>query len=350
MSDGTGAAVEADRSSTRAGSSGPQIGMLSRARRKLAIEHPIDLNQNLDSMIFIAGTARSGTTWLLDLLNAHNDNRVIFEPLHARWGILTEQQLPRYVEEDEDDPELLAAVRAVLLGKFASTRWTGRYNTRHVSRRRIIKDVHSNLRLAWIARHFPGFPIVLVVRHPCAVVASRLRAGFEAPFDRDLGAFLDDEKLVDHHLGPFMDTLTKITSDFDREIARWCIETIVPLRQIARAADQSRIKVFFYEHLVADAETAIARLFRAVDRPAPNEARTAFSRFSKTTYREQPLASPAEALADWVKHVSPAELERALELLALFGLDRLYGPDPLPHGLDALMLYAGEPATTSRGA
>ncbi len=324
-----------------------QPGILGRARRKLAIEHPLDLNHHFDSLVFIAGTARSGTTWLLELINADNDYRAIFEPLHDRWGVLANEPIPRYIRPDDDDPDLLAAVGRILLGKFPATRWTGRYNSRHFARQRVIKDVHSNLRLAWLATQFPDFPIILLVRHPCAVAASRLRAGFPTPNDRSLDVLLADQRLVEDHLLPFMDRLDRITGDFEREIARWCIETHVPLRQFVGLPNRGRISVFFYEELVGDTDAAVGALFSAAGRRPPIQACSAFRRFSQTTYRELPLDSPRSAVADWTSRVTADDVDVAMELLELFSLQGLYGrlPEPLATGADSGDLVgAGGPA------
>src|SRR6478609_8521513 len=137
---------------------------IKRLKRRIALEHPLDFNRTFDSLIFVAGTGRSGTTWLVDLLNAENRHRVIFEPLRPNFGALGKGDIPRYIRPDNDDPELVELVRKILLARFKSTRWTGRGNTRVVSRSRIIKDVHSNLRLGWLREQFPPFPLFLIIR------------------------------------------------------------------------------------------------------------------------------------------------------------------------------------------
>src|SRR3954469_6227762 len=122
---------------------GPQ-----RLKLKLAREHPLDFNRSFGSLIFVAGTGRSGTTGLAGVLNAGR-GRIIFEPLRVRWGAVGDRELPRYIAPDTNDADLEQLVRSILLARFKSNEWTGRGNTRVVSRRRIIKDVHSNLRLGW---------------------------------------------------------------------------------------------------------------------------------------------------------------------------------------------------------
>ena len=49
---------------------------------------------------------------------------------------------------------------------------------------------------------------------------------------------------------------------------------------------------------------------------------------SLTTWRENdPLSSPGRAIDDWQRRLTPGELERARELVTLFGLNSLYSFD-----------------------
>jgi hypothetical protein len=301
---------------------------VKRLRSRIAAAYPLDFNRTFFSLILIVGSARSGTTWLAEVLNADNDYRVIFEPLHDRFGVLRQCGLPRYIRPDNDDPELMSAVGAVLLGRFKSDRWTGRLNARIISSSRIVKDVQSNLRIGWMRAQFPDFPIVLIVRHPLATAASRLRAGFHQPFDRHIDDLLEDRLLVDDHLGPMEAELRRLTTDFEWAIARWCIETYVPLRQ---SAVGNRIAVLFYEHLVMDPDKGIEDIFRAVRREPPAAAYERFSVPSRSSFRgDRPLRSPADAISEWQNLLTTEQIERGLELVATFGLDKLYGPEIEP--------------------
>jgi hypothetical protein len=298
---------------------GPQ-----RLKLKLAREHPLDFNRSFGSLIFVAGTGRSGTTWLADVLNAGR-GRIIFEPLRVRWGAVGDRELPRYIAPDTNDADLEQLVRSILLARFKSNEWTGRGNTRVVSRRRIIKDVHSNLRLGWLRAKFPAFPLFLIIRHPCAVAASRDRLGDA----RSVATLLGEPALVSDYLEPFMPELEKLETPFEHEVAWWCIETLVPLRQFEQRED---LNVVFYEHLLAQPDATVEGLFRSIGEAPPAAAYEQIERPSLTTYRAGgPLTDMTRALDEWQDRLSPAQIERTHELLAVFGLDWLYdtGPQPL---------------------
>ncbi len=191
---------------------------LKRLRRKIAIEHPLDLNRRFDSLIFVAGTGRSGTTWLVDLLNADNRHRVIFEPLRPRWGALGDRNLPRYIRPDVDDPELVGLVRNVLLGKLESNRWVGGATSESSREAGSSRTCTATCDSPGSAASSRFFPIILIIRHPCAVAASRRRLGDEA---LDLAAALPPRgpPARDDHLRPFLPELQRIETPFEREIA-----------------------------------------------------------------------------------------------------------------------------------
>jgi Sulfotransferase family len=305
-----------------AGASRPD--RIGRLRRRIAATHPLDFNRNFDSLVFVAGSGRSGTTWLVDLLNADRSYRVIFEPLTFRLGALGGRQLPRYVRPSTRDPELTATVERILLARFKSTQWTARGNDRLFSTRRIVKDVQSNLRLAWMRESFPPFPIILIIRHPCAVAASRDRLRNVRPIDE----FLEDSRLVEDHLAPLAEQLTRLESPFEVEIARWCIETHIPLKQMAEGLE---LEVVLYEQLVSNPSQVLEPVFNRLGRKPPAALVDRLGVPSLTAYRpDAPLPSTARAVDEWQERVTDEQLQRALELVDLFGLGWLYGEDPRP--------------------
>jgi hypothetical protein len=67
--------------------------------------------------------------------------------------------------------------RKVFTGEIRN-RWIDRQNERIYSRYRLIKEIRINLALKWLHDNFPEVPILFLMRHPCAVVASRMELGW----------------------------------------------------------------------------------------------------------------------------------------------------------------------------
>src|SRR5439155_17907235 len=109
----------------------------------------------------------------------------------------------------------------ILSGRVRSI-WTDKYNRAHLPRKRLVKEVRGNLLLGWMHRNFPGMPIVLVLRHPCAVVSSQLKLPWNWHTDPEV--FLSQDALMKDHLEPFREELTRVTDPFERHVLVWCIE------------------------------------------------------------------------------------------------------------------------------
>src|SRR3712207_3533233 len=110
----------------------------------------VDLDRDYRSSVFLAGSGRSGTTWVSEIINHRNGFRLLFEPFHpGRVGICKNFRRKQYLRRDDRREEYLQAARKILAGKIRSP-WTDRFNRKFVARRRLIKDIRANLLLGWM--------------------------------------------------------------------------------------------------------------------------------------------------------------------------------------------------------
>jgi hypothetical protein len=175
-------------------------------------------------------------------------------------------------------------------------------------------------------------PIGLVLRHPCAVAASFVRQGWRG----DVESLLAQKPLVRDFLGPHVDELGRLRDRFERAVALWCIETLVPLRQLQPGG----VHVCFYENLVREPEREFGRLFAFLGRDDVAPALARLERPSLTTRRESATATRQEHVEGWRTRLSEDQIRRALAIVKGFGLDALYGEDPLPNPLGFAALRA----------
>jgi hypothetical protein len=298
----------------------------------------LDMGGDHRDTVFLAGSGRGGTTWIAEVINYDNAFRFIFEPFNPGMmplcGAFANRQ---YLRPGDSRPEFVNAARAIINGRFRSG-WADYYNHRIVSGKRLIKDIRAHLLLRWLFELFPGMPITLMLRHPCAVAASRLRYGW----GHDLKALLAQPQLVEDHLSPFRVRIEQLTDPFDMHVAQWCIENYVPLRQFAAG----EIHVAFYENFRSDPRREIARLFSFVGRPLTEDAFARLARPSSMAWGSAArIALGGDRSDGWKSFVSDEELKRGIEILAMFGLDRLYTTDGEPQiGADEIL-----PAIAPRG-
>ncbi|MDP9439092.1 MAG: sulfotransferase [Actinomycetota bacterium] len=273
--------------------------------------------------VFLAGSGRSGTTWLSDLINHDSGYRQIFEPFHPRKvGDFHSFGSKQYLRPGNRREEFLEPARRAVTGELRS-RWTDRGGAPG-SGRRLVKDIRANLLLGWLAENFPGMPIVLLMRHPCAVVSSRLALGWRDNLDETMA----QSELVEDHLLPVEGRIRDASDPFERHLFLWCIENHVPLRQFPPGS----IHLCFYESLLLDPEPELRRLFASLGRDFDDEVLQKLGRPSFTSRR-----GSRPSVDGWRSRVG-GEQARAGKVLGLFGLDRIYGPGNLPDPAGALAL------------
>jgi hypothetical protein len=280
--------------------------------------------------VFLAGSGRSGTTWLSEVINYKGAYRYVFEPFNpARVRAFGHFRSKQYLRPGDVREAFLEPARLALSGDLKDP-WTDRFNTKFVARRRLIKDIRANLLLGWMRANFPGMPIVLLLRHPCAVVTSRLALGWKD----NLGETMAQEDLVEDFLLPVEAEIRAARDDFERHLFLWCIDNYVPLRQFARG----EIHLVYYEDLLENPEDGLRSLFGFLGEDMDNRVYGKLGRPSPLSRRGAPLPS----VDGWRAHVSARQLEGACEILALFGLDRVYGEGPMPDPSGAYSLMKGK--------
>ncbi len=290
------------------------------------VKHPRLLNTNFDyrNSLCLVGAGRSGTTWLADIVNYDKRYRDMFEPFDATYVPTAAQFFSGlYLRPDNSDPAYLEAARTILAGKVGNRRVDGG-NVRLFRRERMVKEIRGNLWLKWLRNHFPEMPIVWLIRHPCAVVSSRLQLDWSTYIPQ----YLAQRHLLEDHLQPMRESIASAKSQFEKHMYAWCIQHFVPLRQLS----QGDVHVVFYEHLCVDREAEIERLFTFLGRRFDSRAVLRAATPSKTDWRETTVdqKSGENLVTTWQRHVGLDQLRTAMKILALFGLDYIYGEEPLP--------------------
>jgi len=168
-----------------------------------------------------------------------------------------------------------------------------------------------------------------LLRHPCAVVASRLALGWKDNLDETM----EQEELVEDFLLPVESEIRAARDDFERHLFLWCIDNLVPLRQFARG----EIHLAFYENLLKNPEDELQSLFGFLGEDIDEQVYNGLGRPSSLSRKDAPVPS----VDGWCRHVDASRVERAGEILALFGLDGIYGRGPMPDPSGAYALMEG---------
>ena len=280
---------------------------------------------NYDNTILLVGSARSGTTWIAEIINYDNKYRFLFEPLNpAKMDIVKHFYDRQYIRPNDQSSQFTKPIKMVLSGHVYG-KWTNRQNSTPKTNKILIKDVSSHLFLKWIKGHCPQIPITFVMRHPCAVATARIR--LRGWFSHDLEEYLNQPELMEDFLAPFKDHIQNAQTEFEKIIFVWCIENYIPLKQL----QPNDLYIIFYENFCIDVEDEIAKLFAFLgDGYCSKDVLEIAKRPSSFAVKHSAIKTGESLTENWKKYITVEQLERAIDILALFGLEHIYGKDSLP--------------------
>lgn len=285
--------------------------------------------------VLLAGAGRSGTTWVQGLINGQNDYRVMFEPFQP-WHIdlVKDWHQRQYVRQGDRSPQFLDPASQILSGQIRHP-WIDKFNRKIPASKRLIKEIRAQLLLKWLHQNFPEIPIIFILRHPCAVASSRLNLGWGTL----LPDFLAQDELMEDFLEPFRGIMETTRDPFEQHVLNWCIENYVPLCQF----EPGEVCVAFYEPLCLAPQREMERIFEFMGSDgSANNLLELSSRPSAVSRKDSAVVSGGNLINAWRRHVTEAQLERALEICHLFGLQAIYGAASLPQvsGKEALQLFS----------
>jgi hypothetical protein len=298
---------------------------------RIATQYPFPFSNNsrYKNSVFLAGVARSGTTWISDILNYENEYRYIFEPFDSdRVKICREFKDRQYIRPNNKEERFLKPARAILSGRIRSE-WSDRLNKNSTSNKKLIKDVRANLFLKWLHNNFPDTRIVLVLRHPCAIASSRIKLKWKT----SLNKYLAQRELMEDFLNPFRKELERSEHKyegnediFENSIFAWCIQNYVPLKQFK----EGEIYILFYEKLCTQSKFEIKQLFDFLGKEYDDKALTTFNKPSVVSQSESSIIAGGSLIDSWKKHVTYEQIQRATEILNLFGFNKIYLEGSMP--------------------
>jgi hypothetical protein len=284
--------------------------------------------------VVIAGSPRSGTTWLLELLRTLPGYKALNEPLmyqDARNGHGFSWRT--YLEPEEEANAQRDYLETVLTGQLGvSSAWYFEANSRpaqlleHATRDRlVVKFCRMNRMLHWFCGQFNVRGPVFIIRHPCAVVASMLRHGAWDEGD------LHGQEREDHalHSGVLPDPLRdvfgpileRIETQVEALTTMWCLDHYVPL---VHHADGPYPWVFvLYERMVTRGRKELRRITRALDVEMTSVMQEQLDEPSQSV-KDQLHWDAERQLSKWQRRLSESQVEDILRIVEEVGLSEVY--------------------------
>jgi hypothetical protein len=236
--------------------------------------------------ILVTGVPRCGTSWVGKMLDASGAVVYINEPLNDRHppgrspGILAApvQHRFQYITGANEPPFLEAftetlGLRYHVLAELSQNRsprdlarmakyWNSFVRGRLRGRRPLLDDPFAVFSTEWFARRL-DCQVVVVVRHPAAIAASRKRLGWRTDFRQ----LLNQSLLLEEWLHPFERDMRAILRKPD-----WLGESALLWRMIYHVVGQLRerlrgIRIVRHEDLSLDPLGGYAQLYAALELP-----------------------------------------------------------------------------------
>jgi Sulfotransferase family len=299
--------------------------------------------------ILVTGMHRSGTTWLGHMLCAGGSMIHVGEPL----SVLNRQTILRskvdrwytYIGEDNEDlylrhyqdavafrPHPIQDITRARLGSPRDPiripkRWASFVLGRVQGRSLLIRDPFSVFSIGWFARRL-GFQIVVIVRHPLAVVASLKRLGYAFDF-RNL---LDQTSLMNERLERFRPDMEKAAGSTD-VVEQGSLLWRIVYECVAEDLVEFPVCLVRHEDLSRRPTQEYAQLYKLLGLPFNDRARRIIERHtSDRNVKEVSVKNPFEIRLDsranldnWRRRLDREEVDRILSATRPL-VDRFY-PD-----------------------
>jgi hypothetical protein len=248
----------------------------------------------------------------------------MLEPFHTRYvDGFSKFNYFQYMRPESENQQLYEFCERVLSGHVRDP-WIDRGVATIWPQFRLIKEIRANLFLKWLHLRFPQVPIVFVIRHPCAVVSSRMQLNWAT--DNDIKPFLLQEALIDDFLFDKLGIIERTRTPEQKHALIWCISNLVPLQQFG----VSQLNIVFYENLVTQPELEIPRIFQAIGQEYAPSVFRYMERPSSSSTSSSAVMLGNDKVAGWHKKLSTRQIDDVLSTVAAFGLDYLYGDSFVP--------------------
>jgi len=271
--------------------------------------------------VWVVGDGRSGTNWLSSIINHDGQSRLLYEPIHPdKVAAMKRLHLFEYQRPEQENAALYALVKLVMTGTLNDSR-ANHANKLKLYPRLLVKDIFAHLLARWTTSSFPTVKLILIMRHPFDVAASKnQRQNWSWMTEPSL--FLQQTDLVEDHLRPFEDLIRTQQSYFEKQITTWAIIHYVWFRQFKKGECQ----LVFYENLCRKPEIEVSRLGEYIGRPGSNVE--AMIKYAVSSAKSGPALNPSGD--ELWPQFSTEEKKRGHEILARFGLDHIYGAKRTP--------------------
>lgn len=266
--------------------------------------------------IIICGAMRSGSTWLAELLSAVDSHLQVFEPLHPHFVKEVKNVglgVNRYfvINEDNDNTKTQMFFEHVLTGKRLNHWMLSQASISDVikAKRLVIKFVRANLLVDWMTKVLDIRKPVVIIRHPCGMIASTMKKNW----------IKDKQQILNHpYLLKFPSILEKckaLNSQEELSAILWCIQYHPLLKQ-----SNGKYILVSYEALVRNGKSELIKIYSQWNETPPLEAIDQLQRASDTSTKDSMITQGRDPLESWKHYFNTEQVNKILNVLSYFDI------------------------------
>lgn len=277
---------------------------------------------------------RGGSTWLAEILGSLPEYEMIWEPFHVGWspqakrhGFRTFNYIPGRQFSDRQREYVSALLRGHLVtaGHLGPTAGVDDILSVAQASNFVLKCTDAMMMIHLLYREQP-MPTVLMIRHPCAVVASQLAHGaWEQVHPENQNVQRDVARILENR--PEWKSTWAACSTQEEVLAFiWACQVAIPLRQ----PEVCQWHVMTYERLVRNSRGEIERLFSYLDREPSSSVYDHIEKPSATTRGDSNVVKGGDPLRTWRRRLDSEQVDQILSVVHEIGVS-FYSNDLRPN-------------------
>lgn len=290
----------------------------------------------IENTIVVAGSPRSGTTLLLEVLFRLPGYKALNEPLFQHCTQIEHGfEYRSYLPQDKFSQQQINFLDKVLRGQMnSSARWlfeaesrVGRIIEHSSSNKLVVKFCRINRMLPQFTNQFNLLGTVFIVRHPCAVINSMLRFGVWDNWNsqhikkslKDPSSSIYIQHLPDEVKEVFNPVLNRIKTKTEALAMIWCLDHYLPLIY----SNHHPWILVFYEELVKHNKQELSRITEALGIKINDEMHTKMNSPSSSV-KGKLHKDPDVQLSKWKHQLTSRQIDNILSIVDETGLSRFY--------------------------
>lgn len=297
----------------------------------------------IEDCCIVAGSGRSGTTWVAETLSLGEGSTMVNEPLKNSNSFRVQQigftGWGQYIPTDAHWPEAEMFFDDLFSGSELNPNYFQGTPLKEVAETQkwIFKFIRIPFMLDWLTAKYELPPPVYIIRNPYAVISSQLRhVGFGKgrTFNPSRDTFIPQFAFYNEFYQEYF-SLTRSLKNYTEKLAlHWALQN----KYVLTGTNSHRAwKIKTYEELLMNPIKEFSDMARHFDLPQHEFTAERLKFESSSTVTKPDLDNPESQLTNWKNRLSNEDVESISRILKLTDFE-IYSPDDPMIRRDKLIL------------